>query len=374
MTATNKNAVDKGSYPHFMLKEIMEQPEVLRRTLAKGIASIEQGQLSPEYGDLRLGKYQKVLVLACGTAYHAGLVGKYFMEKLARVPVTVEQAAEFRYTDSFVDPDTLVLVISQSGETGDTLAAMREAKSKGGYLVAITNVAGSTIAREAHRVINTVAGAEISVASTKAYMAQLATLYLLGLQLAMDRGRLGFKDAVPYLKAMKKIPEQVEQLLAEQATVKEWAGRLAGNEHAFFLGRGLDAAVAMEGSLKLKETTYIHAEAYSAGEFRHGPIALIEEGIPAVILATQPELVGYTVPVMEELKSRGAWIIGILGADTGQAADCCDYRMILPATLPEFTPMPAVIPLQLLAYYTACARGNDVDQPRHLVKSVKDVK
>lgn len=372
MTTMDKTAAGKGGYPHFMLKEIMEQPEVLRRTFAKGLASVEQGQLAPEYRSLELAKYHKVLIVACGTAYHAGLVGKHFIEKLARLPVSVELAAEFRYTDSFVDHETLVIVISQSGETGDTMAALREAKQKGGRIIAITNVEGSTIGREAHDVINTVAGVEVAVASTKAYMAQLATLYLLGLQLALDQEKINTGEAVDYLKALEQVPGQVEQVLEQSGVVKAWAERLAQSDHAFFLGRGLDAAVAMEGSLKFKETTYIHGEAYSAGEFRHGPIALIDEGLPAVVLATQPKLVTYTTALVEELRARGAWVIGVLGKEAEETAGRYHNQMILPEILPEFSPMLSAVPLQLLAYYTACARGTDVDCPRHLVKSVKD--
>lgn len=372
MTTKDKSAADKNGYPHFMLKEIMEQPQVLRNTFAKGLASVEQGQLAGEYQELGLGRYDKVLILACGTAYHAGLVGKSFMEKTARIPVAVEPAPEFRFTDSFVDPNTLVIVISQSGETGDTLAALREAKSKGGRIVAITNVEGSTIGREAHHVINTVAGVEVSVASTKAYMAQLATLYLFGLQLAMDQGKLSADEAVGYLRTLEQVPVLMEEFLAQHHAVKAWADRLAQSEHAFFLGRGVDVAVAMEGALKLTETSYIHGEAYSAGDFRHGPIALIEKDMPVLILSTQPELASYTAAVVEELKGRGAWIMGILGRGAGERADLYHHQVTLPETLPEFSPMLSVVPLQLLAYYTACARGNDVDSPRYLVKSVKD--
>lgn len=363
---------DKAGYPHFMLKEIMEQPEVVRKTLTRGIASVDKGEFQGDFAQLELGKYEKILVIACGTACHAGLVGKYFMEKLARVPVIVEQAAEFRYTDPLVDEDTLVLVISQSGETGDTLAAMGKAKAKGGTILAITNVPGSTIAREAHHVVNTVAGKEVSVASTKAYMAQLATLYLLGVELAMAKGKLTPEEGAMYLRALTQIPQSIENLLSQQEIYRHLADRLAQSEHAFFLGRGIDVAVAMEGSLKLKETTYIHAEAYSAGEFRHGPIALIEEGVPVITLATQPELLKPNTAITEELKSRGAWVIGITMDGDDTVTPLCDNSIVLPKTLPEYAPMLTVVPLQLIAYYTACAKGIEVDTPRYLVKSVKD--
>lgn len=366
------NSVDKAGYPHFMLKEIMEQPEVVQRTLTRAIASLDKCEFQGEFAELDLAKYQRILVIACGTAYHAGLVGKHFMEKIARVPVEVELAAELRYSDPLVDSETLVLVISQSGETGDTLAAMHKAKDKGGTILAITNVPGSTIAREAHHVVNTVAGAEVSIASTKAYMAQILTLYLVGLELAIAKKRITLDEGAVYLKALTQMPQLLEDLLSGQERYKAIAEKLARNEHAFFLGRGLDAAVAMEGSLKLKETTYIHAEPYSAGEFRHGPIALIEEGMPTIVLATQPELLKPNTAIVEELKSRGAWIIGVTMAECDIIASACDTSIILPKTLPEFAPMLTVVPLQLIAYYTACTKGLEVDNPRYLVKSVKD--
>jgi len=350
----------------------MEQPEVVQRTLTRAIASLDKSEFQGEFAELDLAKYQRILVIACGTACHAGLVGKYFMERIARVPVIVEQAAELRYFDPLVDRETLVLVISQSGETGDTLAAMRKAKENGGTILAITNVPGSTIAREAHHVVNTVAGLEVSVASTKAYMAQLATLYMLGLELAIAKKRITPKEGAMYLKALAQIPQLLENILSGREGYKSIAERLAQSEHAFFLGRGLDVAVAMEGSLKLKETTYIHAEAYSAGEFRHGPIALIEEGMPTIVLATQPELLKPNTAIVEELKSRGAWVIGVTMTEYDIIVPSCDNSILLPKTLPEFAPMLTVVPLQLIAYYTACTKGLEVDNPRYLVKSVKD--
>jgi len=363
---------DKAGYPHFMLKEIMEQPEVVEKTLAAAVASVEEARWQGDLALLDLARYRKALVVACGTAYHAGLVGKHFLERAAGIPVQAELAAEFRYTDPFVDEETLVLVISQSGETGDTLAAMRKAKEKGGTILAITNVPGSTIAREAHCVVNTLAGREVAIASTKAYLAQIATLYLIGLQVAVTKGTMTAAAAARYLQALAEMPRLVEGVLAGRETYKPLAARLAKSNHAFYLGRGLDQAVAMEGSLKLKETTYIHAEAYSAGEFRHGPIALIEEGVPALVLATQPELVPPNKAIVEELKSRGAWVIAVTMGGDDTVAALADDAIVLPATLPELAPMLAVVPLQLIAYYTACAKGLEVDTPRNLVKSVKD--
>jgi len=340
--------------------------------LQGSVASVEEARWQGDLAQLDLAKYRKVLVVACGTAYHAGLVGKHFIEKVARVPVQAELAAEFRYADPFVDQDTLVLVISQSGETGDTLAAMRKAKDRGGTVLAITNVPGSTIAREAHYVVNTVAGPEVAIASTKAYLAQLTTLYLIGVQLAMVKGTLRAAGAARYLQALADMPLLLKDVLAGREGYKPMAERLAQSAHAFYLGRGLDMAVAMEGSLKLKETTYIHAEAYSAGEFRHGPMALIEEGVPAIVLATQPEFAQPNKAIVEELKSRGAWVIAVTMGGGDTVASLADDAIALPATLPEMAPMLAVVSLQLLAYYTACAKGLEVDTPRNLVKSVQD--
>lgn len=373
MTMTKETmAADKGGYPHFMLKEIMEQPAVVERTLAAAVASVEEVQWHGDLARLDLAKYEKALVVACGTAYHAGLVGKHFIEKTARIPVQAELAAEFRYADPFVDEDTLVLVISQSGETGDTLAAMRKVKEQGGTILAITNVPGSTIAREAHYVVNTVAGKEVAIASTKAYLAQIVTLYLTGVQLATAKGRITPQEGAGYLRALAGMPRMLADILAMREGYRSVAERLAKSAHAFYLGRGLDAAVAMEGSLKLKETTYIHAEAYSAGEFRHGPMALIEEGVPAIVLATQPELAQPNKAIVEELKSRGAWVIAVTMAGEESVPSLCDDAIVLPKTLPELAPVLAVVPLQLIAYYTACAKGLAVDTPRNLVKSVKD--
>ena len=360
-----------GDYPHFMLKEIMEQPQVLRKTFAESITSDQKIKLGAG-GKEELAGYKRLLIIACGTAYHAGLVGKHFIEKTAGLPVAVELASEFRYIQPLVEPETLAIAISQSGETADTLAALRLAKGKGSRTLAITNAVASTISREADGVIYTLAGPEVAVASTKAYLAQLASLYLFGLQLAQARGTLRKGEVSGYLEELVSLPGKVERLLQRARELKEPAAVAARSSHAYFLGRSLYYAVALEGSLKLKETSYIHGEAYAAGEFRHGPIALIEEGIPVIALATQPSLVEKTLAVVEEVKSRGAWMMGISLEGMEEIAGLCDWFLALPETEPDFAPILAVVPLQLLAYYTACAKGTDVDRPRYLVKSVQD--
>ncbi len=361
-----------SEYPHFMLKEIMEQPRVLEETLARSITPDKKVELGTGLKNEELAGYRRLLIIACGTAYHAGLVGKHFIEKAAHIPVEVELASEFRYGQPLIEQKTLTVAISQSGETADTLAALRLAQAKGSRTVAITNAVDSTITREAHGVIYTLAGPEVSVASTKAYLAQLVTLYLFGLQLARARETLNEREISRYVDALEALPGQVGSLLQRARELKEPAAVIARGSHAYFLGRALDYAVALEGSLKLKETSYIHGEAYAAGEFRHGPIALIEEGIPVIALATQPSLAEKTSAVMEEVKSRGAWIMGISPGGNNSISSLCNWFLDLPETEPEFAPILAVIPLQLLAYYTACARGTAVDTPRHLVKSVQD--
>lgn len=363
----------KNGYAHFMLKEIMEQPEVLERIFARGIISLEKAILHADDYNFSFAFFHRIVIVACGTAYHAGLVGKHFIEKTAKIPVQVELASEFRFTDPFIDQKTLVLAISQSGETGDTLAALKLAKSKGGKVLAVTNVEGSTIAREADHAIYTMAGREISIASTKAYLAQLATLYLLGIQIALNKETLGTDGAFKYLRALNQMPSLLKEVIREEEKLAAMTAVLENSSYAFFLGRGLDAALAMEGSLKLKETSYIHAEAYPAGEFRHGPVALIEEGSPVIVLATQPIFAKETGDVILDLRSRGAWIMGIT-METGETLNgLCHTKLTLPSTLPEFTPILGAVPLQLLAYKTALAKGTDVDTPRNLVKSVKDI-
>jgi glucosamine--fructose-6-phosphate aminotransferase (isomerizing) len=308
--------------------------------------------------------------VACGTAAHAGIVGKYIMEKLVRMPVEVDIASEFRYRDPLVDENTLTVIISQSGETADTLAGLRAAKQRGSRVVAVTNVVGSSIAREAHDVIYTMAGPEIAVASTKAYITQLEAMYLLAGFLGQARGTISPEKAVELVKALQNLPQQVHDVLVQESSIKKWAERISQWDDAFFIGRGLDYAVALEGSLKLKEISYIHAEAYAAGELKHGTLALITEGVPVIALATQPDLYDKMVSNITEVKARGAYVTALTLPGSKEIAKAVDEVFYLPEANPLITPVLTVVPLQLLAYYAAICRDCDVDKPRNLAKSV----
>ncbi|XOK61514.1 glutamine--fructose-6-phosphate transaminase (isomerizing) [Paenibacillus elgii] len=363
---------EKAGFDHFMLKEIHEQPKAYRDTMGarldesgKKVVLNEVG-MTPE----QIRAIRQVHIVACGTAYHAGLVGKSVIEKLARIPVETDVASEYRYRAPIITPETLVIVVSQSGETADTLAALREAKRCGARVLAITNVVGSSVAREADDVIVTWAGPEIAVASTKAYTSQLIAFYLLGLYLAQTLGTADEAYIAEVAAGLQELPEKVESILAQADTIKEIAEQVSTHDNLFFIGRGLDYAVALEGSLKLKEISYIHSEAYAAGELKHGTLALIEEGIPVIALATQDDLFEKTVSNIKEVKARGAHVFGIHAEGDAELAKVVDHTFAIPATLPLLTPALSVVPLQLLAYYASLARGNDVDKPRNLAKSV----
>ena len=362
---------EKEGYAHFMLKEIHEQPRALRETLA--------GRIAPDGGIVlnelqipgqQLREINKIFITACGTAYHAGVVGKYIIENLARLPVEVDIASEFRYRNPLVDEHTLVIVISQSGETADTLAALREARRKGARVVAVTNVVDSSVAREADDVIYTHAGPEIAVASTKAYSTQLICMYLLALHLARERGALPAAESARIVGALRKLPEKVSAVLENDKSILDFVRRHAGCPSCFFIGRGVDYAVAMEGSLKLKEISYIHAEAYAAGELKHGTLALIVAGVPVVALTTQESLFEKTVSNIKEVKAREATVLALALHTLDEVEKVADEVIYIPQTHPALTPVLAVVPLQLLAYHMAVARGCDVDQPRNLAKSV----
>ncbi|AHD07486.1 glutamine--fructose-6-phosphate transaminase (isomerizing) [Paenibacillus larvae] len=362
---------EKAGYEHFMLKEIYDQPKAYRDTMGSRIAdgdkiNLEQVSMSKE--DIK--NIDRIHIVACGTAYHAGLVGKYVIENLARIPVEVDVASEYRYRTPIITDKTLVIGVSQSGETADTLAALREAKRCGARILAITNVVGSSVAREADDLILIWAGPEIAVASTKAYTTMLISFYLLGLHLAQQ---LGTKDEA-YIKnviaAMKSLPEQVESILNRTDEIKKFAEEIAGYEDLFFIGRGLDYAVALEGSLKLKEISYIHSEAYAAGELKHGTLALIEEGVPVIALATQADLFEKTVSNIKEVTARGAHVLGLSHEGDKELKKSVDQYFVIPQTLDLLSPALSVVPLQLLSYYASLARGNDVDKPRNLAKSV----
>ncbi|MBF7083413.1 glutamine--fructose-6-phosphate transaminase (isomerizing) [Desulfallas sp. Bu1-1] len=363
---------EKNGYAHFMLKEIYEQPKALKDTLS--------GRIAPDGGRVvlneinipeeQLREANKIFITACGTAYHAGLVGKYVIESLARIPVEVDIASEFRYRNPLLDQNSLVIVISQSGETADTLAALREARRKGARVIAVTNVVDSSVAREADDVLYTHAGPEIAVASTKAYTTQLVAMYLIGLYLAQHRGTLDAGEIAQIITELRKLPGKVTSILDNGKGVEEFARRYYKCENAFFIGRGLDYAVAMEGSLKLKEISYIHAEAYAAGELKHGTLALIVKGVPVIALATQHTLFEKTVSNIKEVKAREAMVLAVAMRGLEEVAKVADEVLYIPRTHQALAPVLTVVPLQLLAYHMAVARGCDVDQPRNLAKSV----
>lgn len=363
---------EKGGFAHFMLKEIHEQPRVMLGALSGRIADsgdtvvLPDVSLSPQW----LQNLQRVYFVGCGTAYHAGVVSAYMTERLAKVDARAEIASEFRYREPKIDQHTLVISVSQSGETADTLAALREAKARGAGIIAIVNVVGSTMAREAQNVLYSCAGPEISVASTKGYTTQLLAGALLAIYLGQARGKLDSEAARQLIAAIRQLPQQVAQVLDQEPAIQELAARLAQCDNAFYIGRGLDYAVALEGQLKLKETSYIHAEACPAGELKHGPLALIEPGMPVIAVNTQPDLREKTLSNIQEIRSRGAWVLAVVPEDDDETAEQADAAIRVPVTHPYLMPVTTIVPLQLLAYYTAVARGNDVDRPRNLVKSV----
>ncbi|MGI6037514.1 MAG: glutamine--fructose-6-phosphate transaminase (isomerizing) [Limnochordia bacterium] len=365
----DSDLAEKDGYEDFMLKEIHEQPRAIRDTLQGRIRGdeiiLEDVALSLE----QIQGIDKIVVVACGTAAHAGLVGKGAIEKLAGVPVQVEIASEFRYGDPFVDERTLTIVISQSGETADTLGALRKAKSLGSRILAVTNVVGSSVAREADDVIYNRAGPEIAIASTKAYVCQLVCLYLFALYLGGSRGVLSGEERAQIIAALRQLPSQLEGALATEGQIKELAQAIKGHGHVFFTGRGLDWSVAQEASLKLKETSYIHATAYATGEIKHGPMALVTEGLPIIGLVTQRTVAERMLANLGEVKDRGAMVVGIARDDI-DLAGVVDEAIYLPSTLDLVMPVLVVVPTQLLAYYVAKYKGCDVDKPRNLTKSV----
>lgn len=368
----NAEAAEKGGYEHFMLKEIHEQPKAIRDTMSQRIAKdgktivMEELKWDKDF----LDSVNKIAVVACGTAYHAGLVGKSYIEKLVRMPVEIDVASEFRYKDPIIDEKTLTIVVSQSGETSDTLAALKEAGRRGSRTLAITNVVGSSIAREADQVIYTWAGPEIAVASTKAYTTQLVAFFMLALYMAEIMGTQPAERITQLIDALRRLPDDVGRTFEDVDPLKTFARQYGFNEDAFFIGRSLDYNVAMEGSLKLKEISYIHAEAYAAGELKHGTLALIVEGVPVIALATQKHVYEKTLSNIKEVKARDAVVIGIATENDTELEKYVDHVIKVPETDELLTPVLAVVPLQLLAYYTAIIRGADVDKPRNLAKSV----
>lgn len=363
-------AAEKAGFEHFMMKEIHEEPRAVRDTLFPHLRGGGISLPEIEWDTAWLKTIRQIRIVACGTAYHAGMVGKFVLEELCRISVEVDIASEFRYRNPIIDDRTLVLIISQSGETLDTLAAMREARQRGGRILAIVNVVGSSIAREAEAVLYTGAGPEIAVASTKAYNTQLAALYLIAFHLAVKLGRLDNQNLQAWIKKMSELPDLLTATLKSQDHIQRFAASHFNARSIFFIGRGLDYALSMEASLKLKEISYIHSEAYAGGELKHGTIALIEEGTLVVCPLTQPALLDKMISNIREVKARGAVILGILAPSCARAAEICDEIIPIPDVDPLLAPLIAVTPTQLFAYYMSLNKGLDVDKPRNLAKSV----
>ena len=366
----NAEAAEKAGYEHFMMKEIHEQPRVIADTLHSvykdGVLDLSSVGLADE--DIR--KISQIYIVACGSAYHVGVVAQYVIEDLAKIPVRVDVASEFRYRKPILKSDDLVIIISQSGETADSLAALRLAKEKGVKTLAIVNVIGSSIAREADSVFYTLAGPEIAVATTKAYSTQLIASYCLAIQFAKVRSELTEVQFADILAELETLPDKVKKILDDKERIQWFAAKQANMRDIFFIGRGIDYAVSLEGSLKLKEISYIHSEAYAAGELKHGTISLIEDGTLVIGTLTQAALYEKTVSNMVECKSRGAYLMGLTTYGNYETEDTCDFTVYIPKTDAHFTASLAVIPLQLLGYYVSVAKGLDVDKPRNLAKSV----
>lgn len=363
-------AAEKGGYEHFMLKEIYEQPKAVRDTISP---RIKEGRIVLDELDMseeEIRNLRKIYIIACGSAYHAGFTGKYVIEQLARISVEADLASEFRYRNPIIEPNSLAIIVSQSGETADSLAALRELKKQGVPVVGLVNVVGSSIAREADKVLYTWAGPEIAVATTKAYSTQLAALYLLAIHFGKVRGQINEETYVQMVEELQSLPDKIMSLLGDKERIQWFASKFAGSKDIFFIGRGVDYAASLEGSLKLKEISYIHSEAYAAGELKHGTISLIEPGILVVGIATQPDLYDKMVSNMVEVKARGAYVMGLTSAGNYAMEDTANFTVYVPKTLPCFTTSLTVIPLQLLAYYVSLAKGLDVDKPRNLAKSV----
>lgn len=363
-------AAEKGGYEHFMMKEIHEQPKAIADTLNSVLKDGKLDLSAVELSDEEIKKISQIYIVACGSAYHVGVVAQYVMEDLAKIPVRVELASEFRYRKPLLDPDGLVIVISQSGETADSLAALRLAKDKGLRTLGIVNVVGSSIAREADNVFYTLAGPEISVATTKAYSTQLIAAYCLAIQFARVRGEITDDVYSTYLEELKTIPDKIEKILEDKERIQWFAAKVANSKDIFFIGRGIDYAVSLEGSLKLKEISYIHSEAYAAGELKHGTISLIEDNILVIGVLTQSELYEKTISNMVECKSRGAYIMGLTTYGKYEVEDTVEFTVYIPKIDEHFAASLAVVPLQLLGYYVSVAKGLDVDKPRNLAKSV----
>ena len=363
-------AAEKAGFEHFMMKEIHEQPKAIKDTLG---SVVKDGKI--DLSNVGLAKedienISQIHIVACGSAWHVGMVAQYVIEDLARIPVRVELASEFRYRNPIIDKDALVIIISQSGETADSLAALREAKSRGIKTLGIVNVVGSSIAREADNVFYTLAGPEISVATTKAYSTQLIASYILAIEFAMVRGQINQEQYDGFLSELSELPDKIQKIIDDKERLQWFASKQANAKDIFFVGRGIDYAISLEGSLKLKEISYIHSEAYAAGELKHGTISLIEDGTLVIGVLTQNDLYEKTISNMVECKSRGAYLMGLTTYGNYNIEDTADFTVYIPKTDPHFTTSLAVVPLQLLGYYVSVAKGLDVDKPRNLAKSV----
>lgn len=363
-------AAEKGGYEHFMMKEIHEQPKAIKDTLNSVLRDNKIDLSDVNLSDDEIKNISQIYIVACGSAYHAGVVAQYVMEDLAQIPVRVELASEFRYRKPLLDPNGLVIVISQSGETADSLAALRLAKERGLKTLGIINVVGSSIARDADNVFYTLAGPEIAVATTKAYSTQLVAAYCLALQFAFVKGKIDDKKYTELISELQTIPEKIEKILEDKERIQWFAAKVSNSKDIFFIGRGIDYAVSLEGSLKLKEISYIHSEAYAAGELKHGTISLIEDNILVIGILTQSELYEKTVSNMVECKSRGAYLMGLTTYGKYAVEDTVDFTTYIPKIDEHFAASLAVVPLQLLGYYVSVAKVLDVDKPRNLAKSV----
>lgn len=368
-------AAEKGGYEHFMMKEIHEQPKAVKDTINSVVTVDESSGAQIDLSSVGLTEEEirsisHIYIVACGSAYHVGVAAQYVIEDLVKVPVRVELASEFRYRKPLLDKNGLVIIISQSGETADSLAALREAKAKGIRTLAIVNVIGSSIAREADNVFYTLAGPEIAVATTKAYSTQLVASYLLAIQFAYVRGELNMDKYRELITELQTIPDKISRVLEDKERIQWFASKFSNAKDVFFIGRGIDYAICLEGSLKMKEISYIHSEAYAAGELKHGTISLIEDGTLVIGVMTQSELYEKTVSNLVEVKSRGAYLMGLAPYGKYEIEDTADFVTYVPRTDEHFTPSLAVIPLQLMGYYISVARGLDVDKPRNLAKSV----
>ncbi len=364
------SSAEKGGYEHFMFKEIMEQPKAISDTV---MPRIRDGKIVLDDISLtenEIASLRKIFIIGCGSAYHAGVAGKYIIEKLAGIPVEVDLASEFRYRDPIIGENDLIIIISQSGETADTLAALRTAKKRGCRILSVVNVVGSSIARESDDVLYTWAGPEIAVATTKAYSTQLQALYLIGLYLAEATNKISVEQRAEIINGIREIPEKVSEILSDCDELKQLASQNFSAGDVFFLGRGIDYPIALEGSLKLKEISYIHSEAYAAGELKHGTISLIEDGTLVIALATQSDVFDKMLSNIKEVRTRGAKVIAIAQEGNGEIEKEADYVIYIPQTQDLLAPSLAVIPLQVLAYYMAVNKGCDVDKPRNLAKSV----